>query len=133
MPVRESNYALMHLARSNLSKHVVEIEGTNYCCVSVGFFDGIFNYFNSVLDKIKNSKEELSLFHHMFRETKLDVLTIDLLNTLGPETQLNPKGLLLFLMFVCDCAYSRKYGSMMHNSLTSEQNILTLKKLLSDE
>ena len=119
--------------QGELIDHVSVIEGSNYGFTSVGLFDGIFNFLSCLLEKISRVKEELKLFYLHMKEVQLDKSIIYILKSLSPKTQLSPKGFLIYLMFVCDCAYARKYGSTFHQELVNATNIKILVRLLSEQ
>jgi len=56
----------------------------------------------------------------------------DILKNLNKNSQMSPKGFLIYLIFICDCAYARKYGSSFYNNILSNSNLKIFAQLFSE-
>jgi hypothetical protein len=90
---------------------IKKLEGTNYGYPFSGLLDGLFTYLNSYLEKINNNKEDITLFFLLLKESGLDAKIVELLENLNPHFIVSPKGVLSFLLFICDAAHSKKFGA----------------------
>lgn len=95
---------------ATLKDQLLKLEGSNYSHPNVGYFDHIFTFLNTFLDRISASKEDVSLFFVLLKESGLDHRIVELVDSLDQDLYLSPKGLLSYLMFVCDCATLKRMG-----------------------
>ena len=122
--------ALLSTKESLLKEQMKKTEGTNYGYPITGYFDHVFSFLNSYLDKISASKEDVNLLFVLLRESGLDQKSFEFMDKLDQELYLSPKGLLSYLMFLCDCANLKKLGgtyfseNILSHSLISRYNSL---------
>lgn len=102
--------ALVTSKGAGLREQLLKFESSNYGHPVVGYFDHIFTFLNTFLEKIAASKEDVSLFFVLLKESQLDQKIVEVFDFLDQELLLSPKGLLGFLIFVCDCATLKRSG-----------------------
>lgn len=119
---------------AGLKEQMLKLESSNYGHQAVGYFDHIFSFLNTFLEKIAASKEDVSLFFVFMKESGLDQKIVDLFDQLDQERFVSPKGLLGYLMFICDCANLKKAGgTFFFDAALSSTTIARYSILLSEQ
>lgn len=118
---------------AGLKEQLVNLEGSNYGHPIIGYFDHVFTFLNTFLERISASKEDVSLFFVLLKESNLDQKIVEVFDLLDQELVLSPKGLLGYLIFMCDCATLKKAGgSFFLDAALSSSAIIRYSVLLSE-
>lgn len=126
-------HTLLTTKEAVLKEQMKKMEGTNYGHPITGYFDHVFSFLNTYLDKISASKEDVNLLFVLLRESGLDQKTLELIDKLDQDLYMSPKGLLSYLMLICDCANMKKQGgAYFSDNILSSSLISRYNQLLSE-
>lgn len=125
--------SLLSVKQGELSATLRRLEGVNYGYAQMGYFDQMFGLLSTWIEKISHSKEDTNLYFVHAKETGLEGKILDQLVILDKDLYLSPKGLLSYLMYLCDCASLKKTGGTFSiEQLFSTTNMKRLSSLLTE-
>jgi len=98
--------ALLSDKKKNKQEEVRKLEGSNFGCPSFGFNDGIILFLQRLLFRSYQQNRSIKEQFVLFEKSGILDSIVTLIRTLGPLSDLSPKGFLSLLVIVYDTILS---------------------------